>query len=681
MRLKPMQKRAIIHFSRWNRKGWSAFASMHREIKICVLSVSMSIISSATLTGADKEDNVPADTSRTVRLEEAQVTTSRAVQVRSAMPQTTLYRRSTDAAAPLQNYESALKLLPSVDVRERGGLGSQADIAVRGGTADQTMVMLNGINFTDARTGHQSHSLPIDMECVSGITLLDAVPGAGALSGAVNINTRGLYPRYLRTEVSGGIYGYLYGSASGAYSLENADLFGAVSFRNSDGYRHNTDYRNWNAFFRATAGKAENGTFDFQIGAQKRSFGSNGFYAAYNPEQYEQTSTYLASLRWSARYGNLGLGASVSYRKNFDRYDWTRGTVMNRHNTDNAGAELRSSYDWAAGSTTIGADWMYNHILSSNLGDLLDTPKGPDGRYKRAKSRNTVNLYLRHFKSWEHIDIAAMGGASFTPYGTASLWSASVLARPFEGFSVKASAGQSMRLPTFTDLYYTSAAQVNNLDLVPEKAITYSIGADYASGPWNVGLYAYFRDTRDRIAWVWRDELTVGENRYTSVWHSEQITRMYSCGVEASGGYRSDKGFLRTLTVSYGFIDSDEKSKVETSTVLDYMRHKASVNLEVFFLRRFTFAATASVYDRYGSYNSYEFDSDGNPVRDENNVMITHKTDFKPYFLLDVRLSCAFMAFRLYADVKNVTNTRYCDFGGVIMPGIWATAGVVVTVR
>ncbi len=676
-----MQKRAIIHFSRWNRKGWSAFASMHREIKICVLSVSMSIISSATLTGADKEDSVPADTSRTVRLEEAQVTASRPLPSRSAMPQTTVYRRSTDAAAPLQNYESALKRLPSVDVRERGGLGSQADIAVRGGTFDQTMVMLNGINFTDARTGHQSHSLPVDMECVSGISLLDAIPGAGALSGAINISTMGLYPRYLRTEVAGGMYGYLYGSVSGAYTAGNTGLLGAVSFRNSDGYRHNTDFRNLNAYFRSTSVTAKAGKFDFQAGAQGRKFGSNGFYAAYNPEQYEETSTYLASLGWSADYGNLGLGASVSYRKNFDRYDWTRGTPMNWHNTDNAGVEIRAAYSWAAGTTSIGADWMYNHIFSSNLGELLDVPAGPDGRYKKAKSRNTANLYLKHFKSWDFVDIAAMGGASFTPYGTAALWSASVLGRPIAGFTLKASAGQSMRLPTFTDLYYTTSAQVNNLDLVPEKALTYSLEAGYAYEGWNCSVNGYFRDTHERIAWVWRNELTVGDNRYTSVWHSEQITRMYVAGFEANVGYRNGSGFLRSLMLSYGFMDSDEKSKEQTSTVLDYMRHKASASMEIFFLKRMTFAATGTLYDRFGSYNSYEFDSEGNPVRDENGIMITHKTDFKPYFLLDIRLGCAFKAFRIYVDAKNATDTRYCDFGGITMPGIWVTAGIVTTVR
>lgn len=91
--------------------------------------------------------------------------------------------------------------------------------------------------------------------------------------------------------------------------------------------------------------------------------------------------------------------------------------------------------------------------------------------------------------------------------------------------------------------------------------------------------------------------------------------------------------------------------------------------------------ADGTLYDRFGSYNSYEFDSEGNPVRDENGIMITHKTDFKPYYLLDIRLGCAFKAFRIYVDAKNATDTRYCDFGGITMPGIWVTAGIVATVR
>lgn len=86
---------------------------------------------------------------------------------------------------------------------------------IRGGSFDQTMVMLNGINFTDARTGHQSHSLPIDIDCIAGIDLIDGVSGVGAYAGALNIRTMPLKSRYLRIEAAGGDDGYAYGNLSG----------------------------------------------------------------------------------------------------------------------------------------------------------------------------------------------------------------------------------------------------------------------------------------------------------------------------------------------------------------------------------------------------------------------------------------------------------------------------------
>ena len=111
-------------------------------------------------------------------------------------------------ATPVQSFEAALRTLPAVDLRERGGKSSQADISIRGGSADQTMVMLNGINFTDARTGHQSHSLPVDIESVSSVSLVRDVPGTGALSGAVNLAVRGIVQNYLRSGTAGRITKY-----------------------------------------------------------------------------------------------------------------------------------------------------------------------------------------------------------------------------------------------------------------------------------------------------------------------------------------------------------------------------------------------------------------------------------------------------------------------------------------
>ena len=168
---------------------------------------------------------------------------------------------------------------------------------IRGGSFDQTMVMLNGINFTDARTGHQSHSLPIDIDCIAGIDLIDGVSGVGAYAGALNIRTMPLKSRYLRIEAAGGGDGYAYGNLSGAVTKGRFSLFAAGSYRRSDGYIHNTDFENYNGYLRMNYDSEKAGFFDFQAGYQNRSFGSNGFYAAYNPDQFEHTSTVLSSLR------------------------------------------------------------------------------------------------------------------------------------------------------------------------------------------------------------------------------------------------------------------------------------------------------------------------------------------------------------------------------------------------
>lgn len=647
-------------WSRWSRNSWAAFASLHRCVNIGVLAVGMSILLLATPTAyAQQSDSIAIY--REMEIDEVGISGRIAAPTPNAVSQVTLFDRKEQGQAPLQTLEDALRLTPSVDIRERGSKGIQADISVRGGSFDQTMVMLNGIDFTDARTGHQSHSLPVDIDCVSGVELVEGVPGVGAYAGAVNIRTAPLMPDYLRFEGSGGQYGYAYGNISAAATRERLTLFTAASYRRSDGYMHNTDFTNYNAFLRATYEARRAGNFEFQAGYQDRAFGSNGFYAAYNPDQWEKTSTALASLRWSVPLGRFTLGSSASYRKNFDRYDWTRGTALNRHNTDNVGARLWADFRWAAGMTSLGGDYTYNHIYSTNLGEKLDRPHGI---YTHAKARHVGNLWLRHVKQWRRWEAAASGGVSLTPYGTSALWNVSADYRPVEGLHVGAGIAQSMRLPTFTDLYYSSPAQINNLDLTPEHAITYRLGADYTRSRWHVALQGYYRAGRDIIDWVLREDMG-------GKWHSEQSNSLSTFGVELSGGYRSEQGFLRRATLLYAYVTTSQDDRLVTKNAMDYMRHKTALNVEVRFLRRFSLSLTGAVYDRAGNYTYY-------PVAGDSSV--SEIRSFDPYFLLDGRLSWEKGICRLYVDATNITDTDYCEMGGIRRPGAWVTGGIVLTI-
>ncbi len=648
-------QRAIPCFKRWNRAGYSAFASMHKQVRIGVLGVGMSIISLA----ASQASAASIDTlqqSRVIDIEDVEVTLEKESPTRSAMSQTQLFSRATQAAAPLQTLESALRLSPSIDVRERGGKGIQTDLSIRGGSFDQTMVLLNGINFTDARTGHQTHSLPIDIESVAGIDLIDGVSGVGAYAGAINFRTAPLEPTYGRVELVGGQHGYRYANLSGAYSASGLTLYAVGSWRKSDGYRDNTDFENLNGYLRATYDSPNAGFFDLQVGAQQREFGANGFYSLSYPNQREATETYLSSLRWFKSFGSFRLNSSVSYRKNLDRFELIAGSEdpvpYNYHMTDNLGAELWGDYTWSAGKTTLGLDYTYNQIYSTVLGEALDQA---NGRYTKYADRTVANFYLRHTKQWGRVGAAASVGMSSTPYGNTPLWSLSGSYRPATAWIVELGATGSMRLPTFTDLYYTATGYMSDENLEPEQAVTYRLSSSYSCSNWDFSAQIYLRNGSNVIDWV--------KQSAEDSWQSTQLTELATLGEELSVSY-SPKNLVERVRLSYGHISMDKDSgSMISKYATDYMRHKASAELTLALPWNFSLALTASAYAREGNYTSAEGEIEA----------------YEPYFLLDGRLAWERSRMRVYLDATNITSTHYFDYGGLVMPTAWVTLGASFT--
>lgn len=658
--MKHISKKLTPRFRRWSRTGWSVFQSFHRTVSIGVLSVGMSLLLLAT-------DEAQAQTSdstsifRSMRIREVGISGSPSSPLRNSLSQTPLFDRSVHHSAPLQTMEDALRTNPSVDIRERGGRGAQADISVRGGSFDQTMILLNGIDFTDARTGHQSHALPLDMEAISGIELIDGTPGVGAYAGAIQIRTAPRQPNYLRLQAQGGSFGEAYAHLSGAATTQKMCLYTALSYRRNDGYRHNTDLENYNAFLRMTVAGDKTGLWEIQAGYQNRSFGSNGFYAAYNPDQWEKTSTILSSVRWSKDIGRLSLGASVGYRKNFDRYDWTRGEAMNRHNTDNISAKIWTDFKSRIGTTSLGGDYAFNHIYSTNLGERLPSKHGE--YYTHAKSRHTGNIWLRHLKNWTKFSLSGTIGAAITPYGSRFTWNFSGGYRPTEILKIDAGVWRSMRLPTFTDLYYTSPAQINNLDLEPESATNFRLSFSLDTEHWFTSLRGYYRRGRNIIDWVWREDMG-------NKWHSEQTNCIDTYGVEWMGGYRSQSGFLRQASISYAYINNTQKGDVVTKSAMDFLRHKATFQLQVQPIRNITLSVTGILSERNGSYTFYP---------EKGNSAVNELRDYPTTFLLNARLGWQHRKVEIYIEGSNLCDTRQYDLGGILLPGAWFSCGVALT--
>ena len=157
-------KRQVLVFRQFGNKGYSLFSCLGREVVCSVLSVATLTYASAesVSTEAVVTDSTTMTTAREMMLEPVTVTGSRAPLTKSqAARMVTVLERADIAQAPVQSVNDLLKYAVGVDVRQRGPAGTQTDISIRGGTQEQIILLLNGINICDPQTGHNAMDLPV----------------------------------------------------------------------------------------------------------------------------------------------------------------------------------------------------------------------------------------------------------------------------------------------------------------------------------------------------------------------------------------------------------------------------------------------------------------------------------------------------------------------------------------
>src|SRR6188768_2229575 len=122
----------------------------------------------------------------------------------------TIITREQIDALPAHTVADVLRLVPSVDVRARGIMGVQSDFAIRGANFGQMLVLVDGVRLNDAQSGHHNGDIPVPLEAVERIEVLQgpgsSLFGADAFGGTVNVITRrGAEPPSL--VVQGGSFG------------------------------------------------------------------------------------------------------------------------------------------------------------------------------------------------------------------------------------------------------------------------------------------------------------------------------------------------------------------------------------------------------------------------------------------------------------------------------------------
>ena len=366
---------STVAFRCWSRKKYAVFNSLHKVIKICTLCIIYNIIVLPEKAEAQRSnDSLQV---KSYELGDVVVTASRTpIEAQQAARIISVITKSEIERSPAQNLNDLLRFVAGVDIRQRGAFGVQADISIRGGTYDQTLILLNGVNVTDPQSGHHNLNLPIDLESIERIEILQGPAaksfGPNAFNGAINIITGNSKHNHIRASGMFGQYGLYNASANISNTVGNFENFLSISQMSSDGYIKNTDFSNANIFYQAKY-KPKPGTIDFQTGLNAKNFGANSFYSLKYPNQYEATKTEFVSIKYQSNT-TIKFAPIFYLRRNLDLFELKRNNdsiPFNHHQTNTAGLNLNVWTTHRFGKTSLGIDFRNEHIISNVLGNTL----------------------------------------------------------------------------------------------------------------------------------------------------------------------------------------------------------------------------------------------------------------------------------------------------------------------
>jgi vitamin B12 transporter len=577
---------------------------------------------------------------------------------------------------PAQSMDAFMKTIPGVDVRQRSIGGTQADISIRGGSFDQVLILLNGVNITDQQTGHHNLNIPVELSEVTRIEVLQGSAarryGSQAFSGAINIITDPQTKNKIDVSLTGGsfdTYSQKLTLGAGSGSLSH---FTSLSHHSSQGYRENTDYDIFNLFSQTNLEATNAGEFDFQLGYQHKSFGANSFYTQLYPNQFEHTQTLFSSLNWQKYFQHVHLSATMHYRKHYDRFELFRdfeGAASwyldhNYHMTDVAGFSADVEYMGAMGKISAGTSVRYDHIFSTVLGELIADEakyrdnlfeKGQNKYFNRKTDRLVNTAYLDFSKAMGSFYFSAGTSLSHSQdYGMKHHWGADISYVPLHNLTVYASLNTASRLPTFTDLYYQNATHISNPDLKPESSLTSEGGVKYDIQQFSLQAGGFYRVGSNIIDWV----------RYPGQeqWESMNLTSLHTSGLNISTGYRFLNSFLKRVSLAYSFINTDKQaSDYDSKYALDYLRHQFVFNMDYQLVKQISMSWNASFNDRTGGYTDFD---------------TGQLTDYKPYLLAGCRIAWEKHGLLVYADLNNLLNESFVDYGGLPQPGRYGNLGI-----
>jgi len=401
-----------------------------------------------------------------------------------------------------------LRRAAGVQLTRTGGPGQSTGILVRGASAGQTVVLVDGVRIGSATLG----SVALESLALAQVERIEVLRGPGsslygadAVGGVVQIfthrgdpglrvNAAAALGGYGSSEVSAGASGAR-GMWDGALALSRETSGGVSTLRPHDLYG---DYNPDRDGFARSSGQVHVGftpTAGQRLGLMVLDTDVNSQYDSsdYLPPSYAQDSsgdfrskvhTQVGALDWRGSFAR-GLNASARVSRAID--DSTSGAAAPIHyRTRRDEANVQLAWDSGVFGQLVG---VLEH----------ETDKGHADSYLADVERDTSAVALSWTGaagpwSWQS-DLRHDDSSDFGAVNTARLGGAFTLA---PGLRLRALAGTTFRAPSFNDLYFPGYGVAT---LQPERGRSIEFGLNWRGRASEAALTVFRNRVRDLVTY------------------------------------------------------------------------------------------------------------------------------------------------------------------------------------
>ncbi|MDP8234245.1 MAG: TonB-dependent receptor [Candidatus Saelkia tenebricola] len=520
-----------------------------------------------------------------------------------------------------------------VDLKMRGRFGIQQDLHIRGMGFEQNVVMVDGVSLNDPQAGHFNLDLPLAVSDLDKVEIMrggsSSLYGSNAMGGTVNFITASPVKDVFKFKT-------LYGQKQlHLINLSMDKINDLLSFHvgfeksSASSYRPETDFKT-KSFFSKWIFNELHGFPEIMIAQNKKDFGASSFYSSNYSRQEEHTKTRLYMLNFEFQDGNRSFSPKFYYRRHWDKFildrarpDWFKNIHINHL----MGFKLPFGVNIGRARLNLGAEYSYQDIKSTNLGN--------HSRDNIALFCSLAGPYLERFNY--DLSLRVDDYSDYNPEISPGL---------FLGYSISnkenifLSVQRNYRVPSFTELYYLSPANVGNSDLMTEECLNFEVGYKKENKVCSYGVSVFKMFGYDLIDWV--------KDSVPDAWNANNVSYSKTDGLEVWFEWKGGK-------LTYGYLDKNYKSNAEFSKyIANYQEHE------------FVFSRSIDFKKVMLNFNASYQES---PKR-------------SGFFNIDLYLeknwSIKDYSMDLFLGVSNLTNSNQADIEGVKLPGRWIYSGIEV---